>query len=361
VAHALEEAGARPDVIFGALALRPDGAGVSTYIRELLGELAGLTSARLGAVVGQDAAAELPPAVTAYPRPAAHGVKRTLQGLQSAPPAALFHGLDVDLPLRRGGPRVATVHDLAVFDVPSAFRRHRVIGEQLIVGRALRSADVIIAVSAFTAERARHRFKRDAVVIGEAPSRDMRPAPAAAIDAARARYRLPDRFVLHVGTIEPRKNVGAIAEACRELSVPLVLAGGLGWKTTPPPGAQLLGYVPGADLPALYGAATVAAYASMYEGFGIPPVDALACGCAVVSTPVPSVELVPAGVRVSRDAAPEELARALKDVLHDEDLRAELVRAGRLQLAELSWAKAAGQVLSVYRGLGLDLPGPDAG
>lgn len=331
---------------------------MSTYIREVIAGISACAPARLAAVVQADAVGELPPQVRAVPKLPSSGARRALQGLATAPPGLLFHGLDVDVPVRRRGLMVSTVHDLAVFDVPSAFSRHRVLGEQLVVGRALRRADAIIAVSGFTAERVKARFKRDAIVVPEAPKRGMAPAGPAAVQEVRERYELPERFALHVGTVEPRKNVGAIAEACRRLSVPLVLAGGAGWQVEPPVGALRLGFVPAADLPALYSAATVAVYASMYEGFGLPPLDALACGCAVVSTPVPSSELVPGGVELARDASPEELGRALGLVVRDEARRSELAAVGRRQATMLTWEAAALATLEVYQDLGLSLPSP---
>ncbi len=181
------------------------GAGVSTYIRELLFELPRHIEGRIAALVAADAVGELPPEVAALPMPVASGVRRTLQGLRSPRvQSRLLHGLDVDLPLRSAAATVTTVHDLAVFDTPWAFSAHRVLGERLVVAHALRHADAVIAVSAFTAERIQALSGREATVIPEAPSRTMRVATASEIAAARRQYALPERYVLHVGTVEPR-------------------------------------------------------------------------------------------------------------------------------------------------------------
>ncbi|MGH9105823.1 MAG: glycosyltransferase family 4 protein [Acidimicrobiales bacterium] len=342
-----------PDVLVCALGLHPDGAGVSTYARDLLSELPNFVDGSVAALVGADAVAELPPGVTPVCRPPRHGVRRTAQALLNRAGARVVHGLDVDLPLRARAATVSTVHDLSVFDVPWAFPRHRVLGERLVVAAALRRADVVIAVSAFTAERVRARFGRHAVVIPEAPARGARPASEAEVAEVRARYRLPARFVLHVGTIEPRKRLALLAQACERVGVPLVAAGGAGWKASPPRPARLLGYVARRDIPALYGAATVAAYASAYEGFGLPPLEALACGCPVVSTWVPSADLVPGGAHLAKTADVEGLSQALREVLEDPALRRELTERGGQLVSRLSWASAAEQVAAVYKDLGV--------
>ena len=265
-------------------------------------------------------------------------------------PADLFHGLDVDLPLRRSAATVSTVHDMAIFDAPWAFPRHRVAGERLLVRHALRRADAIVAVSAFTAERVERTRGPDVVVVHSAPGPDMVPAPDEEVDRVRSRYGLPERFVLHVGNIEPRKDIATLAEACRRVGVPLVLTGHSLWDHESPPGVTEIGYVPEPDLPPLYGAATLVGYASRYEGFGLPPLEAMACGAAVVSTPVPAVvEVVGDGAATFRPGDVDGLAGTLRDLLADEGRRQELAQHGAERVRHLSWQDTA-------RGYGPDLP-----
>lgn len=343
-----------PRLVFNALPLDARGGGVSTYIRELLAGLSLTVQAHLSAAVYPAGVSQLPTGVSPVVTAESKGVARALSGARGFGPADLFHGLDVDLPFRRTGVMVSTVHDMAVFDVPWAFPRYRAQGERLVMRHSLRRADAIVAMSAFTADRVKAVVGRDADVVHSAPGPGMHPPTADDIDRVRSHYALPDRFVLHVGNIEPRKDLATLAEACRLSSLPLVLTGHALWGHAAPTGTVEIGHVPLADLPPLYGAATLVGYSSRYEGFGLPPIEAMACGAAVVTTPVPSVvEVVGDGAATFRPGDVVGLTATLTDLAHDDDRRGELARLGRERVGALSWSRTAEATAAVYRRLGL--------
>lgn len=341
-----------PPIVANALALRPGGSGVQTYIRELLRELPAVVDRPVHAVVQDDAAGGLPAGVCPIVRARADGVRRTLTGFRPVGPCSLVHGLNTALPLAPGTPKVVTVHDLAYFDVPWAGGRGHAAAARAQVRLAVRRADAIVAVSAFTAERVKAWFGRDAVPAPLAVRRDLDTPDDRAVERVREAYALPERFVLHVGTVEPRKDVPTLADACARIGVPLVLVGEDQQRASLPGTTRLLGHVPAADLAPLYGAATVVAYTSRYEGFGLPPLEALACGAALVATSIPPLRetlgdaavLVPPG-------RPEPLAVALSELLHDEDRRAWLSDAGQRRAASFSWRSTAETTAAVYRSL----------
>lgn len=322
-----------------------------------------LTSAELVAHVQADAVSDLPTQVVAVPHPVSHGARRALQGLAPIGAADLVHGLDVDLPLQFGLGRqkrraqpvtVITVHDLSVFDVPWASSRYRAYGERLLVTQAVKRADAIIAVSAFTAERVKARFGRDATVVHLAPDPSFLPASNDACEEVRQRLNLPERFVLQVASIEPRKDVHLLSQACGDIGVPLVLAGGVAPGCTVPNGAQYLGYVAHADLAALYGSASAVAYISNYEGFGLPPLDAMACGGAVVATRVGALgDVVGDGALLVAAGDLTALGKALRSLVEDGAERAELRARATVAAGQLTWQKTAQDTRSLYNRLGV--------
>ncbi|AGF73605.1 glycosyltransferase family 4 protein [Corynebacterium halotolerans] len=337
------------NLVLGALALRPNGSGVQTYQRELMRALAALKGLpALSAVVQADAAGELPGGVRPVRRPVSSGARRALQGMVPVS-ADLFHGLDVDLPVGQQGPTVATVHDMSVFDTPWAMSRIRARGERFLLRRALRRADAIISVSAFTAERVAEITGRTSAVTPLAPGSWTHVPSDEAVRMVRRKYGLPPRFVLQLGTLEPRKRPEVVNEALQGTGVPLVLAGGGTDGPGRPTGSIGLGYVDLEDIPALYRAADVVAYASAYEGFGLPPVEAMACGAVVVASAVGGIpEAVGDGAVVVSGLDPVRWREALLPALNDGDVRAALSADATEQVRKLTWNATAAATAEVY-------------
>jgi glycosyltransferase involved in cell wall biosynthesis len=196
-----------------------------------------------------------------------------------------------------------------------------------------------------------------------------RPLPAADVDAFRRAKGLPQRFILFLGTIEPRKNVGRLVEAFANLALSapgdmadlhLVIAGGTGWMfdailariQDSPVHARihLPGYVPEEEKPLWYNAATCFCYPSLYEGFGLPPLEAMACGVPVIASDVSSLpEVVGDAGIVVPPTDTDALTDALHRVLADATLRTEMAQRGLARAARFTWAEAARQTVAAYR------------
>lgn len=260
------------------------------------------------------------------------------------------------LPLGRiGVPSAITVHDLAIYRNPRWFPSRQPLSTRIIVPRSILGADVVIAVSENTAADIVELFGLDRsriTVVPHGVSPKMRPMSADERAEARARLRLPERFILFVSTVEPRKNLETLLDAWVLMRdrPDLVIVGSWGWRYEAirdkmarlGPRVHHLDSVDLDELPAIYNLARVLAHPAWYEGFGLPPLEAMACGTPVVvsdSSSLPEVVqdaglIVPAG-------DPEAWRKALERVLDDTDLAADLRHRGILRAAQFSWQRAA--------------------
>lgn len=283
--------------------------------------------------------------------------------------ADLLHALAFVSPLAWRGKSVVTVYDLSFLRFPEVYNRSNRLYLGTFTPPSLRRAERVITIS----EDAR----RDVIELcGVAPERvtaillaaDARFAPAGAADveAFRRRQGLPERFVLYQGTLQPRKNVETLVRAYALLRSQgnddhiLVLAGPRGWQHEPIfdlirqlglEGAVMFpGFVPDDDLPLWYSSATVFAFPSRYEGFGLPLLEAMACGTPVVSSNASSLPEVvgDAGLLVDPSDA-EGLSGSLRRLLEDEALRSSLSAAGRARAQTFSWRRTASETVQVYR------------
>ena len=330
---------------------------MQTYIREYLREVpALLPDADIAAVVQRDAVGDLPDQVRPVTRPVSSGAIRAVLGSFPTFSCQAFHALDVDLPVATHAFTIATVHDLSVFDMPSASSRFRAAGERRLVSHALRKADLLLAVSQFTAERIKAISGRDCAVVELAPASWARPPDEGAVAAVRAKYGLPQRFVLQVGTVEPRKNVALVAEAAAALDVPCVLAGAGSTGPAAPRSAIGLGYVDVEDLPALYNMATITAYASKYEGFGLPPVEAMACGSAVVASAVGALpQVVGDGALLVSSSRVQEWVTAMRPLLCDAAARETLRTRALAAATTMTWHRTTELSIKACRNAGAPL------
>ncbi|HEX8967606.1 MAG TPA: glycosyltransferase family 1 protein [Chloroflexota bacterium] len=267
-------------------------------------------------------------------------------------------------------PVVMTIHDMTLWLCPEHHPRQRLLAMRPVIPLAARRAAAIITVS--------QSAKRDIVrllgvaeskvhVVYEAPAAQFRPLPRGpALDSLRRQYGLPEHIVLYVGTIEPRKNLVRLLHAFARLPTAnasaraLVLVGARGWKdssvfqTVDQLGlgerVRFLGQVPIETLVGLYNLADVLAFPSLYEGFGLPIVEAMACGTAVVTSRSGSLgEIAGNAAEFVEPTDTDSIAHGIQRVLDDDAWRTELRRRGRVRAGAFSWAEAAAQTVSVYR------------
>jgi glycosyltransferase involved in cell wall biosynthesis len=301
--------------------------------------------------------------------------QRLLWSLWHAPrdlrrrPVDLFHGVTgFELPGRGPWTLVTTVHDLVPLRLPTLVpARHR-WAVRCLLGGALRRARRVIAVSETTRGEvlARYRLPPErVVVVPEAAAPHFVPPSPAALAATRARYGLTRPYVLFVGFLEPKKNLGVLLDAVSILrragvwgDTELLVVGAPGWGPNPVERAHALGLgevvrfvgaVADAELPAFYGGALAFAFPSLWEGFGLPALEAMAAGAPVVASNRGALPEVTGGAALLVDPTPRPLAEALEQLLTDPALRERLRQAGLVRAAQFSWERTARETLGVYR------------
>lgn len=310
------------------------------------------------------------------PSPLAARIRKLLHALCERRFRRLCQGFDIYhetalLPFRTppGIKTVLTVHDLGLLRHPQwhPAERTRFFGPRL--KERLPQVDGFLAVSEFTRREMGELLGIDpgrvAVSrLGIDLNSFSRPAPDQ-IRSVRERYSLPERYFLFVGSGDPRKNVHLVRQALRlapELP-PLAIAGWSGWDNAPTAdGRELrLGYVDDADLPALYAGALAFVYPSLYEGFGLPILEAMACGCPVVTTGLASLPEVAGDAALYLDdpTNPAALASLLRRLDADPDLRRGLGEAGLAQVSKFPWRGTADTTMRLFMAVSKQEMGTD--
>lgn len=365
-------------------AAHEQGAGIGRYVRELVRALAALddsTSYRLFVAGAQRRA--LPPLPGAnfawHPTRITplwfarlwHRLQLPLPVEAFTGPVRLFHATDFTLPPTLPGTRtLLTVHDLSFVRAPETTTPVLKAYLDAVVPRSVRRATHVLADSQATKDDLVELYgtppDKVTVLLGGV-NPEFRPVTdAGARQAARARYDLPPNpYVFSVGTVQPRKNYARLIEALAALGPQyadyhLVIAGGRGWLDAPiyqtvrdlgmGERVHFTGFARDEDLPALYSDAVCLAYPSLYEGIGLPVLEAMACGTPVVTSTVSSLPEVAGDAALLVDPYDvEALAGALRRLLDDSALRETLIARGTHQAAFFTWERAAAQLLAVYR------------
>jgi alpha-1,3-rhamnosyl/mannosyltransferase len=264
------------------------------------------------------------------------------------------------------GLSVPTIHDIAYIRRPEFHEQSTIDRLTHQVPESIAKAAHIFTVSQLSRQEIMEHYRLPAdlmSVVYPGVSAAFYPHSEDEKSKMRQRYQLPENFILSLGTLEPRKNLKGLMQAYLQLpdvlrhDFPLVLVGTKGWLMDQfsQELAQLeaqgqlirLGYVQQSDLPALMSAATVMAYVSHYEGFGMPVAEAMASGTAVLTSQGTSMEEVACGAaRLVNPADIDDIAQGLSDLLMDEALRVECEKKGLLAVKRYSWRSSADQLLS---------------
>lgn len=264
--------------------------------------------------------------------------------------------------------QVITVHDLTAVEHPEWFDRKYALWNRLLTPLVLRRCRHIIAVSNYTEQRIRERYhipEEKITVIHNGVDARFAPADDEAIDHARIALDIPEgAYLLSLSAIQPRKNIRRLLHVWEKVQEKLpnpptlVLAGGAGRSTvfqnfslgSPPPNVHFTGYVDDDLLPGLYTGAKAFLYPSLYEGFGFPVLEAMACGTAVLTSNVTSLPEVAGDAAVLVDPhSEEEIERGLVGLIQKEKKRMSLQEKGRERAASFRWEVSARKTETLLR------------
>jgi glycosyltransferase involved in cell wall biosynthesis len=269
------------------------------------------------------------------------------------------------MPYASPRPVVLTIHDIIPTYLPQYFSFRQRILLRISLLLALRSAAFIICVSEATRSDLQSAFRVDSsrlFVVHEGVAESFRPRTRDEVLRVRTAHGLPEQYLLYVGSNKPHKNLPALIDAYARLrdAPPLILAG-----TEDPrywearhlvellklrDRVRFLGAIAEEDLPVLYSGALAFVFPSMYEGFGLPPLEAMACGVPVACSQIPSLRETLGDAALLFDAKdPASIAAALERVIRDEELRTDLQSRGLRRAAELTWDLAAKKTMDIYR------------
>jgi glycosyltransferase involved in cell wall biosynthesis len=279
----------------------------------------------------------------------------------------LFHYTDHAMSLiQRMYPIVITVHDIAYIRFPYLLNKSRQVYKKHILNLSIKKADIIVADS--------HSTMRDIVEFFNVDEKkikvvhlgvESRFRPISNVEDYRTKNNLPSKMILNIGTLEPRKNVVTLIKAFKKLQKEgfkdyvLVIAGEKGWlykrifeeikSSGVKQSIRLLGVARDEDLPLLYNCADLFVYPSLYEGFGLPPLEAMACGVPVITSNTSSLPEVVGNVGIMVDPHDiNSLSEAMANVLKDKELKHRMSRDGLKRSKMFTWKKMVNEVREIY-------------
>lgn len=280
----------------------------------------------------------------------------------------LLHSLHYTRPVTLPARSVVTLHDMTFFLYPQLHTLSKRYFFRSAIHHSARTADALIAVSEST--------RQDAIKLVGVPEKkifttrlgvtpDFRPhQDTDRLRVINSQYHLPERFILNVGLIEPRKNLPALLRAFKQLTesgsgIHLVIAGRKGWMyqevldlidaLAVGDQVHMIGYVPAQDLPIIYNLADFTVYPSFYEGFGLPVLESMACGTPVITSNVSSMPEIVAGAGILIPPGDETaLVQAMRTLLEDPEYRQDLAQKALQRASQFTWERTAQETLTVY-------------
>lgn len=274
----------------------------------------------------------------------------------------VFHSSDWTQPPSKAA-KVTTVHDLTPIKFPQQHHPKIVKTHRRRLFWVKKQADMIIADSRSTKNDlvSTLGFKKDRIrVVYLAASKLFKPEnDQKKVDSVLKKYQINSPFIFSLGTLQPRKNMPRLIKAFKKTRkkhslLQLAIAGSFGWgdKVKPVEGVNLLGFVPDEDLPAIFSAAKAFVYPSLYEGFGLPVLEAMQSGCPVITSNRSSLPEVAGKAAVYVDPESVDLiGKGISEVVGNSDLQKKMTQAGLKQSKKFSWKKTVKKTLEVYQGV----------
>jgi glycosyltransferase involved in cell wall biosynthesis len=266
--------------------------------------------------------------------------------------------------------KIVTVYDLVWLRYPETTTSYNLLIQKMCARKAIAQADLILTISRTTQDELIETLavprSKTRVVYPVISERYKSQNPKDAAEYISNKYAVPARYMATLGTVEPRKNVAVLVRALRilkengALNCPLLVAGANGWRNSnlfreiqasglTQDDIRFLGYLPDEDLPFFYSGAQIFLFPSLYEGFGLPPVEAMACGAPVIASNAPCMpEVLGDAAILESPTCPQRFAAAITKVLQDENLRRSMRERGILRAGKFCSRASAQHLLEVF-------------
>ena len=359
--------------------------GIARYLRNMYSRMAEMEQVEISYLVGKELARSLPPladsdkwqkktsAASKLPDQVIFGIQSLrwlshesfLRKTCRKSVFNLYHETAFVPAKMTEVPTVFSIYDLSLRRYRNTHPRERVWFFEYFIKRRMPFVNHILTISEFIRQEIIEEFKVPAERVTAVP---LAPDPTFSLRSAedikkiKQQYRLPQSYLLFVSSLEPRKNIDLLIEAMHKINIdiPLVLVGWHGWGDKEwlekiksiklKNRIHIIGHVPDEHLAEIYNGATALVYPSLYEGFGLPIVEAMACGCPVICSDTASMP------EAAGDAAffinpkkCDELSAAIECVVNDEETRRDLIRKGQAQVKRFSWERTARETLDLFK------------